>query len=121
MEKTLTIDGRQVPFKCTAGTLIRYRNQFNREFLSDIAKMKDLGENPELMSLSPFYDIVWVMAKTADDSVPDPLTWYDGFDNFPITEVFEKLQGLILAVIKTKNSPAAPAHPAAKRRRRKRR
>lgn len=121
MEKTLTIDGKTIRFKCTAGTLIRYRNQFNREFLSDIAKMRSIGENPELMSLAPFYDIVWVMAKTADDSVPDPLTWYDGFDSFPITDVFEKLQGLILATIQTKNSSAAAVHPAAKRRRRKRR
>ena len=121
MEKTLTIDGRQVRFRCTAGTLIRYRNQFNREFIADMAKMSRVEENPELLTLAPFYDLVWVMAKTADDSIPDPLSWYDSFDSLDITDVYTQLQELVLAAIKTKNPSAAAVHPAAKGRRRKRR
>lgn len=117
MEKTIIIDGKAVKFKSTAGTLIRYRNQFNREFLSDLAKLKDVKENPETLTLSPFYDIVWVLAKTANDSIGDPLTWYDSFDDFSITEVFSQLEGLIMSTMKTKNSTAA----AAPKRRRKRR
>ena len=120
MEKTLLIDGKNIRFKCTAGTLIRYRNQFNREFLADIAKLKSIKEtNMSGFLLSPFYDIVWIMAKTADDSIPDPLTWYDSFDEFPILDVFPKLQELLIAALKTKNSQAA-VHPAAKRRRKRR-
>ena len=33
MEKTLTIDGKQIRFKSTAATLIRYKTQFGRDFL----------------------------------------------------------------------------------------
>lgn len=120
MEKTLKIDGKDVRFKCTAGTLIRYRNQFNREFMADITKLKDI-ENGDIsgLSLAPFYDIIWIMAKTADDTIPDMLTWYDSFDEFPILDVFPELQELLIAALKTKNSQAA-VHPAAKRRRKRR-
>ena len=122
MEKTLLIDGKNIRFKCTAGTLIRYRNQFNREFLADVAKLKSIKEtNMSGFSLSPFYDIVWIMAKTADDTIPDMLTWYDSFDEFPILDVFPKLQELLIAALKTKNSSSAAVHPANRRRKRKRR
>jgi len=122
MEKTLLIDGKNIRFKCTAGTLIRYRNQFNREFMTDIAKLKDI-ENGDIsgLSLAPFYDIIWIMAKTADDTIPDMLTWYDSFDEFPILDVFPELQELLTSALKTKNSSSAAVHPANRRRKRKRR
>lgn len=122
MEKTLKIDGKDVRFKCTAGTLIRYRNQFNREFMADITKLKDI-ENGDIsgLSLAPFYDIIWIMAKTADKTIPDMLTWYDSFDEFPILDVFPELQELITLALKTKNSSSAAVHPANRRRKRKRR
>ena len=118
MEKTINIDGKPVRFKCTAGTLIRYRNQYNREFIADVAKLKDIKkEKYESLSLDPFDNIVYIMAKTADDSIPDMLTWLDGFDYFSIVDVFIKLQDIIIASLKAKNSSAPPNHPAGKRRR----
>lgn len=109
MEKTIMIDGKLVKFKSTAGTMIRYRNQFNREFLLDLEKLRNAKKDLSVITLSPFYDIVWVLAKTADDSIGDPLTWYDSFDDFPIIDVFTQLQDIIMATIKTKNSAAAAA------------
>jgi hypothetical protein len=103
------IDGKPVKFKNTAGTMIRYRNQFNREFFSDLVKLRNVEKDLSVITLSPFYDIVWVLAKTADDSIGDPLTWYDSFDNFPIIDVFTQLKDIIMATIKTKNSAAAAA------------
>lgn len=121
MEKTLQIDGKQVHFKCTAGTMLRYRNQFNREFMSDISKLSTVSKtNPEGLTLSPFYDIVWVLAKTADSSIPDQIAWYDSFDSFPIIDVFLQLEGLVMACLKTKNSSAAAALPLQKKRRKRR-
>ena len=49
-----------------------------------------------------FYNIIWVLAKTADKKVPDPITWLDKFDEFPLLEILPELQDLILASIKTK-------------------
>ena len=43
----------------------------------------------------------WVLARTADPSVPDLLTWLDSFDSFPIFVVFVDLQELIISAFKT--------------------
>lgn len=121
MEKTIQIDGKNITFRCTAGTLRRYRNQFGREFFADLAKLTE-AENGSFdnFTFAPIEDIIWVMAKTADDSIPDPDTWYNGFDDFSVIDVFISLENLILHSLKRKNSPAA-VHPAAKRKRKKKR
>ena len=121
MEKMRQVDGKNVRFKCTAGTLIRYRNQFNREFLADLAKLEKIkdGDYAEF-SLAPFENILWVMAKTADDTIPEPLAWYDSFDEFSVIDVYKQVQDILIKSIKVKNSSAA-VHPATKRRGRKRR
>ncbi len=121
MEKTIQIDGRNITFRCTAGTLRRYRNQFGREFFADLAKLTE-AENGSFdnFTFAPIEDIIWVMAKTADDSIPEPDVWYDGFNDFPLVDVFISLENLILHSLKRKNSPAA-VHPAAKRKRKKKR
>lgn len=122
MEKTLQIDHRAVRFKCTAGTLIRYRNQFNREFLADLSKLQNVKSGSlESFTLAPIENILWVMAKTADESIPDPMSWYDTFDNFPLVEVFTQLQDILVDTIKTKNSSGSAAvHPARARRSKRR-
>lgn len=52
MEKVLTIDGRQVPFKSTGALLLRYKAQF-RDALQDIFKLQEvLGDNNEVKDLS---------------------------------------------------------------------
>ena len=121
MEKTLQICGRYIKFKCTAGTLIRYRNQFNCEFLADLGKLQNIKitQNYEDITLAPIENIIWVMAKTADDSIPDPLTWYDSFDEFPLIDVFNQLQDILIASIKIKNSTAAVTHQQNKQRKRR--
>ena len=121
MEKTIRIDGKNINFKCTAGTLRRYRNQFGREFFADLAKFMELENgNFDNFTFAPLEDIIWVMAKTADDTIPEPDVWYDGFDDFPLVDVFTSLEDLLLQTLKRKNSSAA-VHPAAKRKRKKKR
>lgn len=96
MEKTLTIDGRQVKFKSTGGTLIRYRNQFNSEFLQDLMSLQAINlENLNGFTYKPLEQIIWVLAKTADDSIPDILSWFDSFDEFPINKVWNELAELV--------------------------
>ena len=43
MEKTLTIDGREVRFKSTAATPLRYKAQFGKDYFSEILKMESLA------------------------------------------------------------------------------
>lgn len=111
MEKTIVIDGKKVTFKSTAATPLRYKNQFGKDFFVDIMKLSSLdGLNSKKIDMKKiekidfeiFYNIIWVLAKTADKKIPDPITWLDKFDEFPLFEIIPELQDLILASIKTK-------------------
>lgn len=115
MEITLTIDEKQVPFKSTGAATKRYMMQFQRDLLkdimsmgiveidlknaSDIEKMKWMRDN---IDFNMFYDIAWVFAKTANPSIPEPLSWLDTFDEFPIIEIIEPLQELLEKTIGSK-------------------
>jgi hypothetical protein len=116
MEITLTIDDKQVKFKSNGAVTKRYKMQFQRDFFTDITsfglaianediKSKNDGISMEVMrkiDFDLFLDIAWVFAKTADNTIPDPLTWLDGFDTFPIMEIFPDLQDLIASTISSK-------------------
>lgn len=111
MEKTIEIDGKKICFKATAATPLRYKSQFGKDFFVDIMKLSSLDglnskkiniEKIEKLDFEVFYNIIWVLAKTADKKIPDPITWLDGFDEFPLFEIIPELQDLILASIQTK-------------------
>lgn len=98
MEKTVIIDGKSITFKCTGGTMLRYRNQFNREFLVDLEKLQDINKPGYLenLTLEPFERILWTMAKTADKEIPDLQAWLDSFDFFPTLEIWKEVQDMVI-------------------------
>lgn len=111
MEKTIIVDGKQVHLKSTGATPIRYKAQFGKDFFSEIMKLNHLTkidtENLEASDLSMlemdiFYNFVYVLAKTADQSIPDPITWLDDFDSFPIIEVIPQIQDMLLSSMQSK-------------------
>ncbi|WP_124728803.1 hypothetical protein [Staphylospora marina] len=114
MEKTLIIDGKQVRFKATAALPLRYKAQFGRDFFSELLKMgaiEKLGNmdttnvtraDLDGLDFEVFYNVAWCMAKTADPSIPDPITWLDQFDEFPMIEIIPELQDMLLATIQGK-------------------
>ncbi|CAI3227025.1 MULTISPECIES: hypothetical protein [Clostridium] len=111
MEKTLTIDGKEVRFKSTAATPLRYKAQFNKDYFSEILKMeslanikkgKILAKDIQKIDFEVFYNIIWVLAKTANKNIPEPLEWLDGFEEFPLMEIIPKIQDLIISSIQTK-------------------
>lgn len=108
MEKTLTIDGRQVRFKSTGAFLLRYKAQFGRDVFADVMRLADAidentGElkNLDAFDLEVFYNLVWTLAKTADPTLPDPMTWLDTFTEFPIFEILPEVQDMILASVQS--------------------
>lgn len=111
MEKTINIDGRQVAFKSSGALPKRYKMQFGRDYFADMLAMKSMSEGiaeeqNELhgVNFDIFYDIAWTLAKTADNTIPDPVTWLDGFDVFPIAEILPEIQDLITASISSNNA-----------------
>jgi len=102
VEKTIIIDGREVRFKSTAAFLLRYKAQFQRDALKDLFKLEKAInattgeiENYDALDLELFYNLIWVMAKTADPSIPEPETWLDQFSEFPLDDIMREIVDLI--------------------------
>jgi len=111
MEKTLVIDGREIKFKSTGATPMRYKAQFGEDFFKAIAQLGAVGsvskkklslEDIEKIDFETLYNICWVLAKTADRDIPTPIDWLDSFDSFPIMDVLPELTDLIMSSIQTK-------------------
>ena len=106
MEKTIEIDGKQVRLKSTAALPMRYKAQFRSDYYGDLMKMAkafgldkkktlDLSKvdynDLDHFNLDVLYNIIWTMAKTADPAIPDPMTWLDEFDVFPLEDIFPEI------------------------------
>ena len=105
MEKTITIDGKQVRFKSNGATPLRYKAQFGKDYFKEIMKLAPLEnlngkkrikpEDLDTLDFEVFYNISWIMAKTAEPTIPEPLEWLEQFDEFPMAEIIPELQDLI--------------------------
>lgn len=100
MEKTITIDDKQVKFKATAMTPRMYRQQFQSDLFVDIQKLNDAWQNARANgeplpgnALTMFENIAYTMAKQADpEAVPDTADeWLEQFDMFSIWQILPEI------------------------------
>ena len=100
IQKTITIDGIDVPFKASAAVPRLYRLKFRRDIYQDFAALqKSVGENTEessaldIESLEVFENIAYIMAKhAAPENVPDnPDDFLEQFNTFSIYEILPQL------------------------------
>ena len=99
IQKNITIDGIEVPFKASAAVPRLYRLKFRRDIYKDFASLKtEVTEGDEnkseigIESLEVFENIAYIMAKHADPSIPDtPEEWLDNFNTFSIYQVLPSL------------------------------
>ena len=100
IQKNITIDGIDVPFKASAAVPRLYRLKFRRDIYQDFAALqKSAGENTEkssaldIESLEVFENIAYIMAKHADpENVPDnPDDFLEQFNTFSIYEILPQL------------------------------
>ena len=111
MEKTIEIDGKKVRFKSNGATPLRYKAQFGKDYFKEILKLAPLqklqgnqsitSEDMQHLDFEVFYNISWIMAKTADPTIPEPMEWLEQFDVFPMGEVIPELQDLMMASFQT--------------------
>jgi hypothetical protein len=113
MEKTITIDNKEIRFKTNGATPLRYKAQFGRDYFKEILKMAPLqnlskkktetidAKDLEALDFEVFYNMAWIMAKTADSSIPEPIEWLEQFDEFPMAEVIPELQEMLLTSLQT--------------------
>jgi hypothetical protein len=104
MEKTIEIDGKKVRFKSNGATPLRYKAQFGKDYFKEILKLAPLQNikniTPEqlaILDFEVFYNIAWIMAKTAEPTIPEPLEWLEQFDEFPMSVVIPELQELMVS------------------------
>ena len=100
IQKNITIDGIDVPFKASAAVPRLYRLKFRRDIYQDVAALlKSVGENTEkssaldIESLEVFENIAYIMAKhAAPENVPDnPDDFLEQFNTFSIYEILPQL------------------------------
>lgn len=125
MEKTIVIDGQKVRFKTNGAIPMRYKAQFGKDYFKEIFKMLPVtklnkkrnelkAEDLESLDFEVFYNIAWIMAKTATPTIPEPLEWLGEFEEFPIADIFPELQELMMATLQSKKK-AAQVMAAAKK------
>lgn len=56
------------------------------------------------LEFADFINITWALAKSADDSIPEPKEWVKGFESFPLDEIAPAVFSLIAkGLISSKN------------------
>lgn len=99
MKQNIEIDGKQVTFRASAAIPRIYRMKFHRDIYKDLQALeKSIGNSSEdvssldMFSLEMFENIAYVMAKHADNTIPDsPEEWLDNFNTFSIYQVLPQL------------------------------
>lgn len=94
METVVKIDGKDIKFKATAAIPRLYRMRFGRDILTDFQKLaqKYEGNQFDAIDLEVFENAAYIMAKYADNTVPDtPEEWLDGFNVMDIYLVLPEI------------------------------
>lgn len=121
MKRTVMIDGKAVGFESTAAFVIKYKKQFGKNALKDIASMantlqkvkktaakENLDQEAETLELlehldmEVLYNLIWIFAYTADKSIPCLEDWLDSFDDFPLVDVLNVVTELLEASFSNK-------------------
>lgn len=126
MEKTLTIDGKQITFRKSGATMLAYKRETGREFYADLSSFigcvnrDEKGNvivedgipsvNMEKFDMEYMYSMLHVMARSADRNVPsDLLDWLEEFEEFDVIGIFMQLLPMVSKEMKIdeKNSLTA--------------
>lgn len=121
MEKTTTLDGKEVRFRSSAAIPRMYRMRFRRDMIQDMRTVQKAMERSKraqkkgrpqeapipVEALTMFENIAYLMAKHADPSIPDSVEdWLVDFETFSIYAVFPVIQELWEHNIKTLSNSA---------------
>ena len=100
IEQTITIGGKDIPFKASAAIPRMYRARFKRDIFKDLANLESAVKKRnstefEIDDLEIFENLAYLMACHADHSVGEAINeWLDQFDMFSIYEILPQLLSL---------------------------
>ncbi|WP_410496803.1 hypothetical protein QTL86_06355 [Cellulosilyticum sp. ST5] len=105
MEKSIKIADKLVALKTTGATLLRYKMQFGKDLLTELIKLEDAYKKGEFktdkIDFELFFNILWIMAKTANPDIKPPVEWLDEFEEFPVLEILPKVIEMLSNLIGT--------------------
>jgi len=105
MEKIIKIGDKEVALKTTGATLLRYKMQFGKDLLTELIKLDEAYQDGEFkvekLDFELFFNILWIMAKTADPNIKPPLEWLDEFEELPILEILPEVMDLLINLMRT--------------------
>lgn len=100
IQKTVTICGKEVPFRSSASVPRLYRAKFGRDIFKDLSKLEKAykdkgGEDSSMMEvedLEIFENVAYIMAFHADPTIPGTIDeWLEGFEMFSIYEILPEI------------------------------
>ena len=111
MERIVNIGGHDYKMKATAASLLKYKAQFGRDLLDDVAQMqnamkKDGTFDLQAIDLEVLYNMCWLLIKAAEPELPPPLEWLDTLDSFPLEDAAKEAMQLYVESMggKSKNA-----------------
>ena len=105
MYKVVVIEGKKIPMKSTGRTARLYSQYFHKDFLTDYSNLSKLGKG-EYVDTSIIENIAWIMAKTANDKLPDIDEWLDKFSS-PLS-IYEKSEDIFIILKSSFNGSVEP-------------
>lgn len=93
MEKTITIDGRDVRFQATAALPYQYATKFGHDLFADLRQADAVGT-------VIMYQLIWAMAYSADKAIAPIEKWLESFGGMDVYGVFNELSELFWASFK---------------------
>ncbi len=88
IKKTIEINGKQIPMEASAATPRLYRIKFGRDVFKDLVKVNIAeGDESTILESEFFENVAYIMAKKADDSVPDSIEeWLESLSMFDLCD-----------------------------------
>lgn len=103
MEKTVTIEDREIKLRTHGNIPSLYQKQFGKDFIIEMNKMSEHGPDLEV-----FNNFLWLAAKEADKGVLSPDEWNASFESYPILSVVEEVKELIFTLMNTRKKSVPP-------------
>lgn len=93
------------------GAIIEETGKTDEITVKDLAGVASSGALTDAMvyisqiEITDFINILWSMAKCADESIPEPKRWVRQFEEFPLDEIVPVVGELLIkSVVSTKNA-----------------
>ena len=81
MDRTVTLEGKEMTLRANALLPRKYRFKFGRDIMQDMQKLTATEENPDI-DISIFENLAWLMFKSAGEDVGEsPEEWLESLDD----------------------------------------